>query len=78
MSQIHALKTIKRCCEPETLEQVYRCAVTSTKNTPLKTNHWQPTDERSWEFLDQSVPMVDNNEDIPENIDCEEWQWQQL
>ena len=33
--------------------------------------------ERSWEFLDQSVPIVDNNEDIPENIveleeQCEE------
>jgi hypothetical protein len=26
------------------------------------------TDVRSWEFLDQSVPIVDNNEDIPENI----------
>ena len=24
--------------------------------------------ERSWEFLDQSVPIVDDNEDIPENI----------
>jgi hypothetical protein len=25
-------------------------------------------DERSWEFHDPSVPIVDNNEDIPENI----------
>lgn len=28
----------------------------------------QPMDERSWEFLDQSVPIIDNNEDIPEDI----------
>jgi hypothetical protein len=28
----------------------------------------QPTDERIWEFLDQSVPIIDNNEDIPEDI----------
>jgi hypothetical protein len=37
----------------------------------------QITDERSWEFLDQTVPIIDNNEDIPENIveleeQCEE------
>ena len=37
----------------------------------------QLTDDRSWEFLDQSVPIIDNNEDIPENIveleeQCEE------
>ena len=30
----------------------------------------QPTDhsERIWEFLDQSVPIVDNDEDIPEDV----------
>jgi hypothetical protein len=26
------------------------------------------TDERIWEFLDQSVPVIDNNEDIPDDI----------
>ena len=35
------------------------------------------TDDRSWELLDQSVPIIDNNEDIPMNIveleeQCEE------
>lgn len=28
----------------------------------------QPTDERSWEFFDESVPIIDSNEDIPENL----------
>ena len=37
----------------------------------------QSTDDRSWEFLDQSIPIIDNNDDIPENIveleeQCEE------
>ena len=37
------------------------------------------TDNRSWELLDQSVPIIDNNEDIPANIveleeQCEEGQ----
>ena len=27
-----------------------------------------PADERIWEFLDQSVPIVDNDEDIPEDV----------